>query len=230
MRRALVTGASSGIGASIARRLIADGWTVRAVARREAVLRAELPEAEAFPADVTDPEAMRAAIPAEGLDLLVSAAGANLPERRLHQLTPESWDRMVAVNLTGTFHPLSAALPALRASRGLAILVSSVSAAWPDVSGPAYQAAKAGVLALGRAAALEEREAGVRVSVVMPGAVDTPLLAQRPKPPTADERTRMLQPDDIAEICSLLAALPPRAYVPEVTVLPTGTQALGATS
>ncbi len=230
MRRALVTGASSGIGASIARRLIADGWTVRAVARREEVLRAELPEAEAFPADVTDPEAMRAAIPAEGLDLLVSAAGANLPERRLHQLTPESWDRMVAVNLTGTFHPLSAALPALRASRGLAILVSSVSAAWPDVSGPAYQAAKAGVLALGRAAALEEREAGVRVSVVMPGAVDTPLLAQRPKPPTADERTRMLQPDDIAEICSLLAALPPRAYVPEVTVLPTGTQALGATS
>ncbi len=230
MRRALVTGASSGIGASIARRLIADGWTVRAVARREAVLRAELPEAEAFPADVTDPEAMRAAIPAEGLDLLVSAAGANLPERRLHQLTPESWDRMVAVNLTGTFHPLSAALPALRASRGLAILVSSVSAAWPDVSGPAYQAAKAGVLALGRAAALEERDAGVRVSVVMPGAVDTPLLENRPKPPTAQERARMLQPDDVAEICSLLAALPPRAYVPEVTVLPTGTQALGATS
>jgi NAD(P)-dependent dehydrogenase (short-subunit alcohol dehydrogenase family) len=230
VRRALVTGASSGIGASIARRLIADGWTVRAVARREAVLRAELPEAEAFPADVTDPEAMRAAIPAEGLDLLVSAAGANLPERRLHQLTPESWDRMVAVNLTGTFHPLSAALPALRASRGLAILVSSVSAAWPDVSGPAYQAAKAGVLALGRAAALEERDAGVRVSVVMPGAVDTPLLENRPKPPTAQERARMLQPDDVAEICSLLAALPPRAYVPEVTVLPTGTQALGATS
>jgi len=230
VRRALVTGASSGIGASVARRLIADGWAVRAVARREAVLRSELPEAEAFPADVTDPEAMRAAIPAEGLDLLVSAAGANLPERRLHQLTPESWDRMIAVNLTGTFHPLSAALPALRASRGLAILVSSVSAAWPDVSGPAYQAAKAGALALGRAAALEERGAGVRVSVVMPGAVDTPLLENRPTPPTPDERARMLQPDDVAEICSLLAALPPRAYVPEVTVLPTGTQALGATS
>jgi len=230
VRRALVTGASSGIGLSVARRLLADGWSVRAVARREEVLRARLPDAQAVPADVTDPEAMRAAVGGEGLELLVCAAGANVPERRLGQLTPESWEHLVGVNLSGTFHPLAAALPALRASRGLAILVASVSAAWPDASGPAYQAAKAGVLALGRAAALEEHEAGVRVSVVMPGAVDTPLLENRPQPPTAEQRARMLQPEDVAELCAVLAALPARAYVPELTVLPAGMQALGATS
>lgn len=94
----------------------------------------------------------------------------NVPDRRLGQLTPEVWDRMLAVNL-GAFYFVHAALPYLRESRGDAVLISSVSGSWPDMSGPAYGASKAGVTQFARMAGFEEHERGVRFSTVMPGLV-----------------------------------------------------------
>ena len=87
------------------------------------------------------------------------------------------------------------------------------------------------MLAFARAAALEEHErgSGVRFSVVAPGMVATPLLDSRPEPPPADQRARMLQPADVAEVCAFLAALPPHVHVPELTALPHGLQTLGRT-
>jgi len=87
-------------------------------------LEAELgPEIAARALDVTDPEAARSALTGvERLDLLALVAGTNVPERRLEQLTPDSWQTLVATNLTGVFTLVSAALPALRAARGLVII------------------------------------------------------------------------------------------------------------
>jgi NAD(P)-dependent dehydrogenase (short-subunit alcohol dehydrogenase family) len=154
----------------------------------------------------------------------------NFPERRLEQLTADRWDAMISVNLSGAFYAIRAALPFLRASRGLVVLISSVSGSWPDMSGPAYQASKAGMTELAHAAGFEEHERGVRFSAVLPGIVDTPILDNRPEPPPKEVRDRSLKPEDVAAACLFLATLPERAYVPELTILPTEIQALGKTS
>jgi NAD(P)-dependent dehydrogenase (short-subunit alcohol dehydrogenase family) len=234
-RRALVTGASSGIGLATALALARAGAEVHGAARRADVMeRASRGLFTPHRADVTSPGDMAtlaAEVSAAGpLDVAVFSAGTNVTERRLRQLTPESWDLLVATNLSSAFYGLRAVLPALRRPGGLAIFVSSVSAAWPDASGPAYQAAKAGVVALARAAALEELDGVLRFSTVMPGVVDTPILDRRPAPPDAEQRARMLRPEDVAAVCVFLAGLPDRVHVPELTVLPAGLQALGRTS
>lgn len=110
------------------------------------------------------------------------------------------------------------------------IVVSSVSSRWPDISGPAYQASKAGMTELAHAAGFEEHRNGVRFSVVMPGMVDTPFLDSRAEPPTKELRDLALDPEDVAAACLFLASLPPRAYVPELIMVPTAIQALGKTS
>ena len=234
-RRALVTGASSGIGLATAVALARAGAEVHGVARRgELVREASGGLVAAHTGDVTSSPRMAAVVAevaaAGPLDVAVFAAGTNVPERRLDQLTPESWDLLLAANLSSAFYCLRAALPAMRRPGGLAVFVSSVSAAWPDASGPAYQAAKAGVVAMVRAAALEELGRGVRFSTVLPGAVDTPIMDRRPQPPDAETRRRMLRPEDVAAVCVFLAGLPDQVHVPEVTVLPAALQALGRTS
>ncbi len=234
-RLALVTGASSGIGLATALALARAGAVVHGAARRlETMERASHGLFTAHRADVTSAEQMAAVaeqVSATGpLDVAVFSAGTNIPERRLEQLTPESWNMLLATNLSSAFYGLRAVLPAMRRPGGLALFVSSVSGAWPDASGPAYQAAKAGVVAMVRAAAVEEVNSGVRFSTILPGAVDTPIMDRRPQPPDAGLRRRMLRPEDIAAICVFLAGLPDRVHVPEVTVLPAGLQALGRTS
>jgi NAD(P)-dependent dehydrogenase (short-subunit alcohol dehydrogenase family) len=231
-RRALVTGASSGIGLATALALARAGADVHGAARRADVMEREAGGLfVAHRGDVTSPADMEALAAAAGpLDVAVFAAGTNIPERRLRQLTTESWDLLVATNLSSAFYGVRAVLPVLRRPGGLVVFVASVSAAWPDASGPAYQAAKAGVLAMARAAALEELGQGVRFSTVLPGAVDTPIMDRRPEPPAADVRRRMLRPDDVADVCVFLAGLPDHVHVPELTVLPAGVQALGRTS
>jgi NAD(P)-dependent dehydrogenase (short-subunit alcohol dehydrogenase family) len=225
-RTAVVTGASSGIGLATAQVLAARGARTIGLARRAG------PVGESRQADVTDPAAVRAALAdLPEVHVLVLAAGTNIARRRLDELTPQSTREVLDVNLTGVVHVVTAALGALRRARGLVIVVGSVSGSWPDRSGPAYQAAKAGVLAFARGAGLEEHErgTGVRFSVVQPGMVDTPLLLRRPEPPPAEQRARMLRPEDVAETCAFLACLPERAHVPELTVLPSALQATGRT-
>jgi len=234
-RRALVTGASSGIGLATALALARAGAEVHGAARRlETMERASLGLFTAHRADVTSPAEMAAVVKevsARGpLDVAVFSAGTNVPERRLEQLTAESWSMLLATNLSSAFYGLRAVLPAMRRPGGLAVFVSSVSGAWPDASGPAYQAAKAGVVAMVRAAAAEELESGVRFTTILPGAVDTPIMDRRPQPPDAALRRRMLRPEDVAAICVFLAGLPDRVHVPELTVLPAGLQALGRTT
>lgn len=231
-RRALVVGASSGIGLAVARTFYEAGATVHAAARR----KTPLPEdnwLHGHTFDVTDRAALERGIleilRAGPIDVLVYSAGYNVPKRRLAEVTLEDWDAILRVNLDAAFAVLRATLPSLRETHGTAIFISSGSAAWPNLSGAAYQASKAGLFGLTRAGAYEEHRNGVRLSVILPGVVDTPHLDRRPNPPDAARRAKMLKPEDVASACLFLATLPERAYIPELHLLPTYLQAPGKT-
>lgn len=239
-KTAVVVGASSGIGLATANLFAEAGATVHAAARRREAIQEGAGERigsgkmKAYTLDVSDSGAVEKMIgevgQAGGIDTLVIAAGMNVPERRLQQLSPESWDGILSVNLSGAFYCVKAALPYLREARGLVVLISSVSGSWPDMSGPAYQASKAGMTELAHAAGFEEHQNGVRFTSILPGIVDTPILDNRPEPPGREIRDLSLKPEDVAAACLFLATLPERAYVPEMTILPTAIQALGKSS
>jgi NAD(P)-dependent dehydrogenase (short-subunit alcohol dehydrogenase family) len=217
---AVVTGGASGIGGAIAGRLDAAGATVHRVSRRGPV-----------PLDVADRAAVAGFVKSlPRLDILVCAAADNVPQRRLEELTTEVWDRLLAVNLSGAFYFVKASLAKLRESQGDVIFIASVSGQWPDVSGPAYQASKAGLIALARAAGFEMHTEGIRFSVINPGVVDTPMMLKRPVPPPPEVAQHMLRPEDVAEAAMLMLSLPHRAWVPELTIIPTALQAVGKTS
>lgn len=235
-KTALVIGASSGIGLSTANLFADAGAKVHAASRRSNAIQegVEGRDVAAHALDISDPDAVRRNVEeigeSDGIDVLVVAAGMNFPERRLEQLTADKWDAMISVNLSGAFYAVRAALPYLRASRGLVVLISSVSGSWPDASGPAYQASKAGMTELAHAAGFEEHVNGVRFTAVLPGIVDTSILDNRPEPPPKEVRDAALKPEDVAQACLFLATLAPHAYVPELTMVPTAIQALGKTS
>ena len=235
-KTALVIGASSGIGLATANLFADADARVHAAARRKETIKEGVGSRgiTAHSLDISDRDAVWRLVEEVGedggIDVLVVAAGMNFPERRLEQLTADGWDAMVSVNLSGAFYAIRAALPYLRASRGLVVLISSVSGRWPDASGPAYQATKAGMVELGHAAGFEEHTNGVRFSSILPGIVDTPILDNRPEPPPKEVRDAALKPEDVARACLFLATLPPHAYVPELTMVPTAIQALGKTS
>jgi NADP-dependent 3-hydroxy acid dehydrogenase YdfG len=207
-KSAFVIGASSGIGLATANLFSDVGATVHAAARRREAIEdgAGGRNVAAHALDISDKEAVWRAVEevgeADGIDILVVAAGMNFPERRLEQLTADGWDAMISVNLNGAFYAIRAALPYLRSSGGLVVLISG----------------------------FEEHVNGVRFTSILPGIVDTPILDNRPEPPPKEVRDAALKPEDIARACLFLAMLPPRAYVPELIMVPTAIQALGKTS
>jgi NADP-dependent 3-hydroxy acid dehydrogenase YdfG len=230
-RVAVVVGASSGIGAATARMLAQAGAEVHAAARRDVELGSGI---RTHALDVTDRAAVdrfAAAVTSGGdVHIVVVAAGANVPDRSLDRLTPAGWDQLIAVNLTGAYNVVRAFLSSLRQTRGDVVMIGSVSGSWPDPSGAAYQASKAGMLALARAAGFEQHTAGVRFTSVLPGVVDTEMMDRRPQPPPAEVRANMLQAEDVAAACVFAVSLPPRAHVAELTILPTALQAVGKTN
>ena len=224
----LVAGASSGIGRAIAVAMAREGARVMASARRESLLRTLGPGVEVFPADLgvrAQAEALiAAALEKLGrIDILIYSAGANIPARAMRVLTPETWDMMLAVNLTGAFDCTRAVLPAMRAAGGgLIVYISSISAHEADASGAAYQAAKRGLAGLAHATRLEEKENGIRTSVVFPGLVRTEMVNRRPVPTPEEVVAKALEPEDVAEAVMAIARLHPRAVVPEMEIVPAG--------
>jgi NADP-dependent 3-hydroxy acid dehydrogenase YdfG len=183
-RRVLVTGASSGIGAATARRLADEGARVGLLARRSGELErlAATTGGVAVPADVTDVEASRRAVDeaAErlgGLDGVVNAAGLVRPAL-VADADPEDWRRMFEVNVLGLLHVTQAAIPHLRAgTRGDVVNLSSMSGRrLQSAQMGVYGATKAAVHTLSEGLRRELREDRVRVTVLAPGLVDTPIF------------------------------------------------------
>lgn len=180
MSVALVTGAASGIGAAVARRLAADGFEVVGVdiEPTDGVRRC----------DVTSTEEVAAVVDGlERLDVVANIAG--IPQfGRAEGITDEEWDRVLAVDLTGPFKVARAAIPLLRRSRGCIVNLASVAGIQGQAYTAAYSAAKGGLVTLTKALAVELAPDGVRVNCVCPGGVDTPLLQQVQFPADAEPR------------------------------------------
>jgi 3-oxoacyl-[acyl-carrier protein] reductase len=186
-RRALVTGASRGIGRGIAIAFAEAGADVAIGYRRDAAsaesaakaIEGHGRRAYAHQADVRDGQAVHAFVAAArdalgGLDIVVANAGVPTRFEPLQQVDPGYWQRVIDIDLNGVFHTLHAALPILREQqRGVILTVSSVAA---DLAGPfggPYVAAKAAVNALTRVVARENASAGIRANVIAPGLIAT---------------------------------------------------------
>jgi len=187
-RVAVVTGAASGMGLAIARHLAAQGNRIglldlhgEAALRAAEDLRKTGAAAIAAQADVTDRGTVDAALDKVRAELgpiqiMVTSAGLDAFER-FADITIESWERVLAVNLTGTFHCLQAALPDMLAARwGRMVTISSSSAQSGAPRMAHYVASKGGVLALTKALALELAPHGITVNNIPPGMIDTPML------------------------------------------------------
>ena len=231
-KKALVVGASSGMGAATARYFAAAGAQVAVAARsvdKLELLAAELGGgAVACGGDVEDIASVevmveKAAVALGRIDIAVYATGTNIPERSLEVLSGETWEMMMRTNLTGAFHCTRALVPIMRGQgAGLIIYVSSAAVQVADTSGVAYQATKHGMVGLAGGTFKEERDNGIRTSVIFPGLTDTPLVLKRPVPTPPEVMVHALEPEDVADACLFVAGLPPRAYVPELVLMPAG--------
>jgi NADP-dependent 3-hydroxy acid dehydrogenase YdfG len=239
-RVAIVTGASSGIGAAVAGALAEAGWAVVLGARRadrlEAVVGAIRERGGSAEAGVTD-VTMRADVEALAtlaldrfgrIDTLVNNAGV-MPLSPLEALRVDDWERMVDVNVKGVLFGVAAVLPTMLAQRsGHIVNVGSVAGRRPFPGGSVYSATKFAVRSLSWGMQLELSAAhGIRVTDIQPGMVDTELSDHIPDPRRREafqadwEERRSLRPEDVARAVVFAVTSPPHVNVNEILLRPT---------
>jgi NADP-dependent 3-hydroxy acid dehydrogenase YdfG len=227
-----VTGAGSGVGAAAARSAVAAGWSVALTGRREANLRSVAAELDMpdrvgiMPGDVADGASVERArdqvLERFGrIDALVLAAGLNTPKRHWADQRMEEFERIVATNLAGTAATIAAALPELRAHRGVAVIVSSYSAwSFSPMAGVAYAASKSALALLARTLNAEEARSGVRACHLCPGDIATDFLDHRPVVPGPEARAAMLSPRDVADTIQFVLDAPAHVRFDEIVLSP----------
>lgn len=233
-RRALITGASSGIGKATALAFAKAGIDVALVSRSADKLAAVCAaakhagvEATAYPVDlacVSQVKEKMAKIAHSGnIDILVNNAGmgytANLSETPL-----EDWQQVIDLNLTSVFQCIMGILPKMREQgHGTIINVASIAGKQAFAGWGAYCVSKAGLISLSQTLAQEERSRGIRVTAICPGAVNTEIWDTETVNANFD-RSKMLTPEIVAQSILHTAMLPPQAVVEELTLMPsTGT-------
>ncbi len=231
----VVTGAGSGVGRATVLKFAAEGWRVVLVGRRPDALATTIGLApkpqrarlHASPCDLGDPAGIAALVRRvttdfRRIDVLVNAAGQNIPRRSLAELSRADYAAVMDANITGVLHLVQACLPTMRAAgRGTIVNVGSEAGKQASAkAGAAYVVSKFGLTGLTQTINAEERPHGLRACCVFPGDIDTDLLNKRPVPPPPEARARMMQPEDIAACVWFAATLPDRATVEEILVRP----------
>jgi len=219
----VVTGASGGIGAGVARRFAAAGAALvlgyRSAAGPARALAAEIVgnggQAVTAAADVTDPDACAVLMAVAGerfgrLDAVVGCAGVQ-PVTPLPELTAADWHGVTGVDLAGAFHTVQAAAAVLGEQGGSITLIASVEGSRPARGHAHYASAKAGMIMLARSAALEYGAVGIRVNTVSPGLVERPGLDEQWPEGVARWRGaaplgRLGRPEDIGDATVFLAS------------------------
>jgi NADP-dependent 3-hydroxy acid dehydrogenase YdfG len=230
-----VTGGGSGIGEAAAARLAEEGAAVVLTGRRREPLEGVAEQirsgggtAYVQPGDLTEPNAVKeigAFIRNElgRLDILVNNAGVNINDRHWDRLTPENAKLMIDGNLAAAAQCVTVALPLMRPQQdGLIIHTASMAGRFiGGFPGPLYTAAKHGIVAMSHSINMQECVNGIRSCVFLPGEVATPILDTRPNPVGPEERARMVQPGDCADLILYIALLPKRLTMNEVMLSPT---------
>ncbi len=226
-RVAVITGAASGMGRAVAQRLASAGHRIAlldldgdATNDTAEELRRSGASTLAMKVDVSDRAAVDDAIgKARGefgpVEIMVTSAGLD-EFRAFTEITPDAWERMLAVNLTGTFHCIQAAIPDMIAAKwGRIVTISSSSAQSGAARMAHYVASKGGVIGLTKALAVEYAAHGITVNTIPPGFIDTPMARRaeaRGDLPSIDaiaQRTpvrRAGTPDDVAAACAFLCS------------------------
>jgi 2-hydroxycyclohexanecarboxyl-CoA dehydrogenase len=216
--RAVVTGGAKGIGAAIARRLIAEGVAVLICDRDSEAAAALAAECgcEVASLDLTDHAAVaRLGVERGPFDILVSNAGVD-QHAFFTQTTPEEWRRQIAINLEAAFAVTQAVLPGMQAAGyGRIVFISSEAGRIGSKGGAVYAAAKGGLIAFAKSIARENARFGITTNVVLPGPIRTPLLeaavaAGGVKLQTAMEQATLLgrlgEPEEVASAVAFLAS------------------------
>lgn len=236
---ALITGASSGIGLSCARRLAAEGANLVLWARRrdrlertaEELHKAHQVRVKTGGVDVRDRAAVdraAAALASEGLvpDLLLNNAGLASGLAKLHEGDPEDWDRMIDTNLKGLLNVSRAILPLMvKRNSGHVINIGSTAGHWVYPGGAVYNATKYGVLAITEGMSLDVAGTRVKISSVDPGHVETEFAevrfhGDRVRARQVYEGFRPLSPDDVADAVAYIANLPENVNILDMIILP----------
>jgi 3-oxoacyl-[acyl-carrier protein] reductase len=230
---AVVTGAARGIGEAVAHRLARMGATVVLTARNEkrlAEVQADIEKqggrAAPFPLELTDERAVEAfggRISKEygRCDILVNNAGVGVAGKPLVELTPEEWNRVLDTNLRAPYLMIRAFAPLMIAARsGHIINISSLAGKNPLPNGAAYAASKWGLNGLTYSVAEELRQYAIRVTVIAPGSVDTSFGFGR-APGQGKDRSKMVQPADVAHVVATIVTQGPNSFVSEVLLRPT---------
>jgi NAD(P)-dependent dehydrogenase (short-subunit alcohol dehydrogenase family) len=225
-KTALVTGGTRGIGKAIVERLLAEGARVAFCGTRsetvDEALTAFAGKGEAFGlvADVSKIDAVRTLVTAVnerfgGLDILVNNAGVGSFAPVL-ELTPENFDRMIALNLAGTYYCCHEVLPIYKQRGGGDIVnIGSLAGRNPFAGGAGYNASKFGLNGFSEAMMLDHRADGVRVSCIMPGSVATEFGG-----PAGLSGNWKIAPEDVAEVAVTLLRMPRRTTVSSVEIRP----------
>lgn len=230
-RRAIVTGASSGIGKATALAFAKAGIDVALVSRSEEKLaevasaaRQAGVEAKAYPVDLAQIQAVRATIEAiaadfGAIDILVNNAGMGYTGA-LSETSLSDWQQTLDLNLTSVFQCILGVLPMMRDRKGGTIInVASIAAQQAFPNWGAYSVSKAGLIALSKTLAVEERSNGIRTTVICPGAVNTELW-DTPSVKLNFDRSAMLTPEIVAQSILHTVLLSEQAVVEELTVMP----------
>ena len=230
-RRALITGASSGIGKATALAFAKAGIDVALVSRSQDKLEAVAlaaseagVEAKAYALDLAEIEQVKVGISAIAtefapIDILVNNAGMAYTNP-LSETPLSDWQRVIDLNLTSVFQCILGILPAMRDQRrGTIINVASIAGQQPFPTWGAYSVSKAGLIALSKTLAAEERSHGIRVVTICPGSVNTPLWDTDTVQVDLN-RSAMLTPEIVAQSILHTALLPEQAVVESVTLMP----------